>query len=138
MDVDAESARALVPSLITQPLTENVIRHAVATSRAQIRLTIRARRFADQLHISIVNSLSGQEPAAGAWVQLVGEDPGHVRRRRVEDVPVGRGQVTAHLDAGQGLQGPAVGLQVGDQCSDDRGRPAAGDRPATGGVVLRR
>jgi len=65
MDVDAESARALVPSLITQPLTENVIRHAVATSRAQIRLTIRARRFADQLHISIVNNLSGQEPAAG-------------------------------------------------------------------------
>jgi len=65
MDVDADSARALVPSLITQPLTENVIRHAVATSRAQIRLTIRARRFADQLHISVVNSLSGQGPAAG-------------------------------------------------------------------------
>ena len=65
MDVDADSARALVPSLITQPLTENVIRHAVAISRAQIRLTIRARRFADQLHISIVNSLPGHGPAAG-------------------------------------------------------------------------
>jgi LytS/YehU family sensor histidine kinase len=65
MDVDPDSAGALVPSLITQPLTENVIRHAVATSRAQIRLTIRARRFADQLHLSIINSLSGQQPAAG-------------------------------------------------------------------------
>jgi two-component system LytT family sensor kinase len=65
MDVDSESSQALVPSLITQPLTENVIRHAVATSRAQIRLTIRARRVADQLHLSIINSLSGADAAAG-------------------------------------------------------------------------
>lgn len=65
MDVDAESAEALVPSLITQPLTENVIRHAVATSRSKIRLTIRARRSADQLHLSVINSLSGQQPAPG-------------------------------------------------------------------------
>jgi len=65
MHVDAEAARALVPSLITQPLTENVIRHAVATSRARVHLTIRARRVADQLHISIVNSLSGQQPGSG-------------------------------------------------------------------------
>jgi len=65
MDVDAESAKALVPSLITQPLTENVIRHAVATSRAQVMLTIRARRVEDQLHLSIANSLVGEGGAAG-------------------------------------------------------------------------
>jgi two-component system, LytTR family, sensor kinase len=65
MDVDADSARALVPSLITQPLTENVIRHAVATSRKQIMLTIRARRVADQLHLTVANSLPDAAPATG-------------------------------------------------------------------------
>jgi hypothetical protein len=56
MDVSPESARALVPSLITQPLTENVIRHAVAGSRASVLLSILARREADQLHLTIANS----------------------------------------------------------------------------------
>jgi len=65
MDVDPESAKALVPSLITQPLTENVIRHAVAASREQVVLTIRARRVEDQLHLMIANSLVGVGGASG-------------------------------------------------------------------------
>jgi two-component system LytT family sensor kinase len=56
MDVSPESARAMVPSLITQPLTENVIRHAVAGSRASVLLSILARRVDDQLHLTIANS----------------------------------------------------------------------------------
>jgi LytS/YehU family sensor histidine kinase len=56
MDVSPESARALVPSLITQPLTENVIRHAVSASRASVLLSILARRVEDQLHLTIANS----------------------------------------------------------------------------------
>ena len=64
-DVDAEAATALVPSLIIQPLTENVIRHAVATSRERIVLTIEARRFADQLHLTVTNTLSDGGPSPG-------------------------------------------------------------------------
>jgi len=58
LDVEPETARALVPSLILQPLTENVIRHAVATSRDPILLTIGARRSAEQLHLTVRNTLS--------------------------------------------------------------------------------
>jgi hypothetical protein len=65
MDVSPESARALVPSLITQPLTENVIRHAVAGSRASVLLSILARREADQLHLTIANSAPDRTAEAG-------------------------------------------------------------------------
>lgn len=65
IELDPEAAKALVPSLIMQPLTENVIRHAVATSRDQIQMTIQARRRGDQLHLSVTNTLSVGGPATG-------------------------------------------------------------------------
>ena len=65
IDVDPETAKALVPSLIVQPLTENVIRHAVANSRNQILLTIQARRIGDLLQLTISNSLSRHYASVG-------------------------------------------------------------------------
>jgi len=57
MDVTPESTHALVPSLITQPLTENVLRHAVAVSEARVRLDIVARKVDGQLHLIIANDV---------------------------------------------------------------------------------
>ena len=65
MDVSAEAQAARLPSLITQPLTENVIRHAVGTSRTKIVLTIRARKVGEELHLAVTNSPSGGGPGAG-------------------------------------------------------------------------
>jgi two-component system, LytTR family, sensor kinase len=71
IDVEPEATKALVPSLIIQPLTENVIRHAVSTSREQIVLTIQARRLGDQLHLTVRNSLSdGGAGPAGTSIGL--------------------------------------------------------------------
>lgn len=56
MAIPPETAKALVPSLITQPLTENVIRHAVAASEDGVTLSITARRLGEDVEIRIVNT----------------------------------------------------------------------------------
>lgn len=72
MDVTPESARALIPSLITQPLTENVLRHAVAASEERVLLTIIARKVEDELHLTIANSgPNGSSAKPGTRVGLV-------------------------------------------------------------------
>ncbi|SOB78558.1 Histidine kinase [Sphingomonas guangdongensis] len=44
---------ALVPSLITQPLVENAVRHAVASSTAPVTLTIAAATAGDRLRLTV-------------------------------------------------------------------------------------
>ncbi|WP_160296865.1 sensor histidine kinase [Sphingomonas sp. ERG5] len=56
IDMSPDTAGALVPGLITQPLVENVVRHAVALSVEPVRLHIVARRAGNRLHISVHNS----------------------------------------------------------------------------------
>jgi LytS/YehU family sensor histidine kinase len=56
LDIAPETATALVPSLITQPLAENVVRHAVANSTQPIVFAIRARREGSRLHLVVRNS----------------------------------------------------------------------------------
>jgi two-component system LytT family sensor kinase len=56
IDLPDEVRGALVPSLITQPLTENAIRHGVARSTHPILLRIAARRAGNRLRISVRNS----------------------------------------------------------------------------------
>lgn len=66
IDVPAEVRGALVPSLVTQPLVENVVRHAVAISIEPVVLGIAARRDGDRLHISVRNSApAGTRGSAG-------------------------------------------------------------------------
>ncbi len=62
IEVEKEAQAALVPSLVTQPLVENVIRHAVARSTGPVTLTIRAYRREDRLHVSVINSQPDGEP----------------------------------------------------------------------------
>jgi LytS/YehU family sensor histidine kinase len=55
-----------VPSLITQPLIENVIKHAVRKSTTPITLAIIARRVDDKLELTIRNSFGdAADPVRG-------------------------------------------------------------------------
>ena len=54
-----------VPALITQPIIENAIRHAVARSRGAVLLTIEASRIKDRLRISITDDGKAASPATG-------------------------------------------------------------------------
>jgi two-component system LytT family sensor kinase len=56
IDVPDDVRNALVPSLVTQPLIENVVRHAVATSLEPVRLKITARHEGDRLRLTVQNS----------------------------------------------------------------------------------
>jgi two-component system LytT family sensor kinase len=52
-DLPQSLGKALVPALITQPLVENAIRHAVARSKEEVVVTISARLNGDVLSISV-------------------------------------------------------------------------------------
>jgi two-component system LytT family sensor kinase len=72
IDVPEDVRTALVPSLVTQPLVENVVRHAVATSLEPIMLAIAARREGLRLRITVRNSapVGGIVCAKGTGVGL--------------------------------------------------------------------
>jgi two-component sensor histidine kinase len=56
VDVPEEARRALVPSLVTQPLIENSIKYGVARSTEPVELTIAATTHDDVLELVISNS----------------------------------------------------------------------------------
>ena len=62
--------RALVPSLITQPLVENAIRHAVARSLEPVTITISARREGERLVMAVEDdgAPSSHMPTPGTGV----------------------------------------------------------------------
>jgi len=59
VDVPHELEGALVPSLILQPLVENVIKHGVARSMGPIVVTIRARAANGSLHLIVEDDANG-------------------------------------------------------------------------------
>jgi LytS/YehU family sensor histidine kinase len=50
---------AQVPSLILQPLVENVIKHGVARSSEQVVITICARKIGDRLQLTVEDDAQG-------------------------------------------------------------------------------
>jgi len=72
IDIPEDARAALVPSLVTQPLVENVVRHAVATSLEPILLCISARREGERLRITVRNGapVGGGPSARGTGVGL--------------------------------------------------------------------
>ena len=64
IEVSPEASGALVPSFMLQPLTENVVRHAVSNSDEPIDLAIRASADREWLRISVVNSGGSSSLAA--------------------------------------------------------------------------
>ena len=64
----AEALNAAVPSLLLQPLLENVAKHAVAARREPTRAVVRARRQGGRLHLEVEDDgpgLSATPPVAG-------------------------------------------------------------------------
>lgn len=54
-----ELEAALVPALITQPLVENAVRHAVAKSLRPVSVEISAARHGDRLRLSVIDDKVG-------------------------------------------------------------------------------
>ena len=65
IDIPDDARSALVPSLVLQPLIENVVKHSVSTSTMPITLDISARVESGRLHVCIRNS-AGDGPGQGA------------------------------------------------------------------------
>ena len=65
IDIPDEARRALVPSLVLQPLIENVVKHSVSTSTTPVTLDISARIEGERLHLRIRNG-AGDGPGQGA------------------------------------------------------------------------
>lgn len=57
--VSEEAQRALMPSLILQPLIENAIKHGVGASTGHVNISLSARRESERLHILIENDMPG-------------------------------------------------------------------------------
>lgn len=61
-DIAANARRALVPSLVLQPLIENVVKHSVSTSTVPVTLDISAKVHSERLHVSVRNSAGNGAP----------------------------------------------------------------------------
>lgn len=59
VDVPQELEDAHVPSLILQPLVENIVKHGVARSSEPVVITIRARKSGDSLHLTVEDDADG-------------------------------------------------------------------------------
>ena len=65
IDIPDAARGALVPSLVLQPLIENVVKHAVSTSTTPVTLDISARMEGERLQVCVRNG-AGDGPGQGA------------------------------------------------------------------------
>jgi two-component system LytT family sensor kinase len=63
VDVQEGLEDAHVPSLLLQPLVENIIKHGVARTCDPVVITIRARKSGDRLHITVEDDAKGAVPS---------------------------------------------------------------------------
>ena len=63
-DIDEEAERALIPSLLLQPLAENAIKYAIAQSVNGGAIRISARVFAGELLLEVSDDGPGMDPSA--------------------------------------------------------------------------
>ena len=92
IDVDPAAVDAMVPGMILQPLVENSVKYAVATSQRPVTVTIKARREGGQLVIQV----SDDGPGAGA---------GGVGARKADGCGIGLANVRDRLRARYGKAG---------------------------------
>ncbi|MEO5625224.1 MAG: histidine kinase [Dokdonella sp.] len=66
VDIADGAGRAMVPSLILQPLVENAVRHGIASMAAAGTIDVEAGRVGDRLHVRLRNSgVLAAEPTEG-------------------------------------------------------------------------
>jgi two-component system, LytTR family, sensor histidine kinase AlgZ len=76
IDVDEALHNQRIPALTLQPLVENAIKHGIAPGVAGGSVRVRGWREGDLVHVTVVNTGSGQTQSAGT-----GEGLENVRRR---------------------------------------------------------
>jgi two-component system LytT family sensor kinase len=73
-DIPADLADCQVPGMILQPLVENSVKHAVATSSGQVTITLAAREEYGRLVLTVADDgkadSGGKEPRAGHGIGL--------------------------------------------------------------------
>lgn len=73
IDMTEDVHRALVPSLILQPLIENAIKHGVGATAGKVEILLRAERDADRLRVTVENDMpldAGEKKPDGMGVGL--------------------------------------------------------------------
>ncbi len=83
-DVEEQSARALVPSLLLQPLVENSIKYAVAASETGGTIRIKSRVFAQELLLEISDNGPGIDVSNGKVFESRGVGINNTRDRLEE------------------------------------------------------
>jgi sensor histidine kinase YesM len=76
VDIDANTMDGLVPRFILQPLVENAMRHGIAHRTERGRITIRARRVADALVMTVTDDGPGTRAATSSLPDSNGGRPG--------------------------------------------------------------
>ena len=92
IDMPEDVHRALVPSLILQPLIENAIKHGVGATTGKVEIALRAQRNSDRLRVTVENDMpvgEGDKKPDGMGVGLrnVAERL-HARRKKGCSRPV--------------------------------------------------
>ncbi len=102
IDIEEQAAGALVPSLILQPLVENVIKHGVARSTEPVRIAIRATITPDGLLHLVVedDAMPAVSPGAGTAIGQAPSDGLGVGLKNVADRLAARFGPTAGMAAG--------------------------------------
>ncbi|MBV9879257.1 MAG: histidine kinase [Gemmatirosa sp.] len=67
---DADARRALVPSLVLQPLVENAVRHGVAKQPGAACVAVRAERAGAELRVTVSDTGAGLAPRTVGAVRL--------------------------------------------------------------------
>ncbi len=84
IDVSDEAAKALVPSLILQPLVENSIKYAIATRVDGGTITIHARKYVGDLLLEVSDDGPGLDLKAGEEPEFTGVGIANTRERLSE------------------------------------------------------
>jgi signal transduction histidine kinase len=72
VDISPDANKALVPSLILQPLIENSIKYAIATLEQGGTITIKAQVFANELLLEVTDNGPGADLHEGDLIKLSG------------------------------------------------------------------
>jgi two-component system, LytTR family, sensor kinase len=118
-DIEPETLRARVPTLILQPIIENSMKYAISESEEGGTLHVLAKTSGDQLLLEVTDSGPGFEP------EEVGEGRGIGLRNVVERLKVLYGENQKFELSANAPTGLKVSIYIPLQLSDDRN--TAGD-----------